>query len=100
MTRNDTIVVASGSCIYNIGSPVEYGRFIAELKIGEVANFTQIALRLVQLQYDRSEFEFKRGTFRIRGMNMDIYPAYEDYGYRVFTQGGIITKITRVSCSA
>lgn len=95
MTRNDTVVVASVSCIYNIGSPVEYGRFIAELKIGETADFTQIALRLVQLQYDRSEFEFKRGTFRIRGMNMDIYPAYEDYGYRVFTQGGIITKITR-----
>src|SRR3989344_3470512 len=83
LTRNDVIVVASVSCIYNIGSPVEYGKFIAEIKVGDVANWNKISRRLVELLYDRSEFEFKRGTFRIRGDYMDIYPAYEDYGIRL-----------------
>ncbi|MEN9327814.1 MAG: hypothetical protein RI947_622 [Candidatus Parcubacteria bacterium] len=95
LTRRDTVVVASVSCIYNIGSPVEYGRFIAEFKLGEPADWTQISLRLVQLQYDRSEFEFKRGTFRIRGNNLDIYPAYEDFGVRIYSTNGVISKITK-----
>ncbi|MEO6509039.1 MAG: DEAD/DEAH box helicase family protein, partial [Patescibacteria group bacterium] len=95
MTRNDAIVVASVSCIYNIGSPVEYGRFIQELEIGNEADWIGISRRLVELQYDRSEFEFKRGTFRIRGQNMDIYPAYEDFGYRVESEAGRITKFTK-----
>lgn len=95
LTRKDTIVVASVSCIYNIGSPVEYGRFIAEINIGDVANWNQLALRLVELLYERSEFEFKRGTFRVRGSYMDIYPAYDDTGYRIESQLGKITKITQ-----
>jgi excinuclease ABC subunit B len=93
LTRPDTIVIASVSCIYNIGSPVEYGKFIAEIKVGERADWTTISRRLVELQYDRSEFEFQRGTFRIRGNYMDIYPAYEDTGYRIFTQNDVVTKI-------
>ena len=52
-------------------------------------------MRLVHLHYDRSEFEFKRGTFRIRGERIDIYPAYEDYGYRVELSADKVTKITR-----
>src|SRR3989338_8077454 len=94
LTRRDTVVVASVSCIYNIGSPVEYGKFILELKIGNESDWMAISRRLVELQYDRSEFEFKRGTFRIRGEYMDIYPAYEDVGYRITSDNGKITKIT------
>ncbi len=95
MTRKDTIVVASVSCIYNIGSPVEYGRFIQELEIGYEADWIGISRRLVELQYDRSEFEFKRGTFRIRGQNMDIYPAYDDFGYRVTSENGKIKNFIK-----
>jgi excinuclease ABC subunit B len=95
MTRPDAIVVASVSCIYNIGSPVEYGKFILELKVGEVRDIGDIGRRLVQLLYQRSEFEFKRGTFRIRGNYMDIYPAYEDYGYRIYLENQIIKKIVK-----
>ncbi len=83
LTRNDVIVVASVSCIYNIGSPVEYGRFILELKKGAQKTHQEVMVRLVELQYDRSEFDFKRGTFRVRGSYIDIYPAYEDRGIRV-----------------
>lgn len=93
LTRKDTVVVASVSCIYNIGSPVEYGKFILNIKIGDKADWNAMARRLIELLYNRSEFEFKRGTFRIRGNYMDIYPAYEDYGYRVHSGGGHIDEI-------
>lgn len=95
LTRSDVIVVASVSCIYNIGSPSEYGKFIAEIKIGDPSDWKTLARRLVELQYDRSEFEFKRGTFRIRGNYIDIYPAYEDSGYRIFEKSGKISEIIK-----
>lgn len=95
LTRKDTIVVASVSCIYNIGSAEEYGKFILELNIGEQANFIEISRRLVALQYERSEFEFKRGSFRIRGSYIDIYPAYEDFGYRVEVIDGKVSSIKK-----
>ncbi|MDO8497701.1 MAG: excinuclease ABC subunit UvrB [bacterium] len=95
LTRKNTVVVASVSCIYNIGSPIEYGKFILELSVGQRADWSQVAVRLAELQYDRSEFEFKRGTFRIRGNRIDIYPAYEDYGYRITEEGGVIKTIIR-----
>ncbi len=95
MTRSDTVVVASVSCIYNIGSPVEYGKFIQEISLGDKADWEKISKRLVQLLYDRSEFEFKRGTFRIRGNYIDIYPAYEDFGYRVYEKSGKIGEIIK-----
>ncbi len=83
LTRSDVVVVASVSCIYNIGSPIEYGRFIMEASVGQKIALKTIARRLIELQYSRSEFDFKRGTFRIRGDKIDIYPAYEDVGYRI-----------------
>jgi len=95
MTRPDAIVVASVSCIYNIGSPLEYGKFILELGIGQKIDMKSVAVRLAELQYDRSEFEFKRGTFRVRGGNVDIYPAYEDTAIRVSTEGNIIASLSQ-----
>ena len=67
LTRADTIVVASVSCIYNIGSPREYGNFVFEFREGMKIKRVQILDRLVDLQYERSEFGFNRGTFRVRG---------------------------------
>src|SRR3989304_544704 len=95
LTRRDVIVVASVSCIYNIGSPVEYGKFMLELEVGGEIDQKSISSRLIELQYERSEFEFKRGTFRIRGDRIDIYPAYEDIGYRVFLKGKTVDKIEK-----
>ncbi len=95
LTRKDVVVVASVSCIYNIGSPVEYGRFILELEIGQKINLKSIGRRLIELQYSRSEFDFKRGTFRMRGDRIDIYPAYEDIGYRVTLDSNKIKKIEK-----
>lgn len=95
LTRNDVVVVASVSCIYNIGSPVEYGRFVLEIEKGAYMNLNDMSLHLAKLHYDRSEFEFKRGTFRIRGNRIDLYPAYEDTGYRIELESGRIAKISR-----
>lgn len=78
LTRPDCIVVASVSCIYNLGSPVEYGRFILELIEGEVIARNTLLLSLTNLQYDRSEYELKRGTYRVRGDTIHVWPAYED----------------------
>ncbi len=80
LTRNDVIVVASVSCIYNIGSPVEYGKFVLELKPGMKITQRDIMVRLADLQYERYEFGFKRGTFRVRGESIDLFPAYSDLG--------------------
>ena len=95
LTRPDVIVVASVSCIYNIGSPLDYGKYTLHLKVGNKFNLHDVQFRLAQLQYDRSEFDFKRGTFRQRGSNIDIYPAYEDIGYRVTHENGITKNITK-----
>lgn len=83
LTRPDTIVVASVSCIYNIGSPKEYGHFVLELKEGMPIARDTIFDRLVQLQYERSDYGFSRSTFRVRGDVIDIFPAYEDTSLRI-----------------
>lgn len=95
LTRKDVIVVASVSCIYNIGSPLEYGKFVLELETGQIIDQKNILKRLVELQYQRSEFEFKRGTFRLRGEMIDVYPAYEDFGYRIEFDGLKIKKFKK-----
>jgi excinuclease ABC subunit B len=93
LTRTDTIVIASVSCIYNLGSPVEYGKFILELRTGMTVEREQILLRLNDLQYDRSEFDFQRGSYRVRGDQIDLYPAYEDRGLRIILTGNKLTRM-------
>ncbi len=83
LTRKDVIVVASVSCIYNLGSPVEYGKFVLELKKGMKIDQKSIIHRLTDLQYDRNEFGFERGSFRVRGESVDLFPAYLDHGLHI-----------------
>ncbi|MFA9288477.1 MAG: excinuclease ABC subunit UvrB [Weeksellaceae bacterium] len=93
LTRKDTVVVASVSCIYNIGSPEEYGKFLIEIKKGDFIDWKQMSVRLTELLYERSEFDFKRGTFRIRGDHMDIYLPYQDYAIRLTEKLNRVDKI-------
>lgn len=97
LTRKDTIVIASVSCIYNIGSPREYGRFIFEFIQGMKVERAQIFDRLLDLQYERSEFGFNRGTFRVRGDTVDIYPAYQDEAVRLDLGIDDIKKVTMIN---
>jgi excinuclease ABC subunit B len=94
LTRKDVIVVASVSCIYNLGSPLEYGKFVLELKPGVKIDQESIILRLIDLQYERNDYGFNRGTFRIRGEDIDLFPAYLDYGLRIVQKNGEIKQIT------
>ncbi|MBI4080345.1 MAG: excinuclease ABC subunit UvrB [Candidatus Levybacteria bacterium] len=83
LTRKDVIVVASVSCIYNIGSPVEYGKFILELAEGLKVGLKDLLNRLTDLQYERNDYEFRRGGFRVRGNTIDLLPAYSDLGVKI-----------------
>ncbi|MBP9703065.1 excinuclease ABC subunit UvrB [Candidatus Woesebacteria bacterium] len=93
MTRNDVIVVASVSCIYNIGDPREYGKFELPIYKGLKTDWKTLGESLIKMQYSRSEFEFSRGTFRLRGGNFDIYPAYQDTAYRISLENNAVTTI-------
>ncbi len=93
LTRKDVIVVASVSCIYNIGSPIEYGKFVLELAKGMKIETRDILLRLTDLQYERNEYGFSRGSFRVRGESVDLFPAYMDHGLRIDMSNGKITDL-------
>lgn len=83
MTRSDVIVVASVSCIYNIGDPKEYGKYELPIFVGLKTDWKNLGEKLINMQYDRSDYEFSRGSFRLRGTTLDIYPAYQDVAYRI-----------------
>lgn len=83
LARQDVIVVASVSCIYNLGSPVNYQEATIELMPGMLIDQKTLMTRLQQLQYKRSDMNFVRGTYRLRGDFIDLYPAYQDFGYRI-----------------
>jgi excinuclease ABC subunit B len=93
LTRRDVIVVASVSCIYNLGSPLEYGKFVMELAQGVKIDQRSILVRLADLQYERNDYGFTRGTFRVRGEDIDLFPAYLDSGLRIAMKNNIIQAI-------
>ena len=95
MTRKDVIVVASVSCIYNLGSPVEYGKVAIELRTGMKLRKSDLLKRLGQTYYERSDFDFKRGTYRVVGDVVDVYPAYQDNGLRLELIDDVLMKITK-----
>lgn len=94
LERRDVIVVASVSCIYGIGSVETYSAMTLELKAGERIDQTALIRRLVEVQYKRNDMDFHRGTFRVRGDSVDIFPAhYEDRAWRVSMFGDEIEGI-------
>ncbi len=97
LTRKDVIIIASVSCIYNLGSPIEYAKSIVELKIGNLFPRKQLLLKLNDLQYNRNDYQFVRGTYRIRGDTLDIYPAYDDTAIRLNFTGDIIQEIQKIN---
>jgi excinuclease ABC subunit B len=93
LSGNDNIVVASVSCIYNIGDPTEFENKTFELKIGNRYSRRQILETFISLFYTRSEMEFKRSTFRVRGEIVEIWPSYTDSFLSLEFQNEILTKI-------
>ena len=93
ISRRDVIVVASVSCIYSIGSPEEYSRYIVMLKRGMRLGIRQLFGQLVDIYYARNDIALERGKFRARGDVVEVRPAYEDFGYRVEFFGDVIERI-------
>jgi len=91
--RRDIIVVASVSCLYGIGNPVEFQKNVIALERDMVISRTQLLKRLVQSLYSRTTAEFNRGNFRIKGDTVDIYPGYDDHAFRVHFFGDEIEEI-------
>lgn len=94
--RRDVIVVASVSCIYGIGNPDEFGKNIIKLKVGEMVARNRLLFALVDILYHRTEVEFKRGTFRVKGDTVDVFLAYADYAIRIYFYGDEIENIQRI----
>jgi excinuclease ABC subunit B len=93
--RRDVIVVASVSCIYGLGAPESYYDMLAYLQVGDADGMPALLSRLVEMQYERTNLDLARGTFRVRGDVLEIAPAYEDTAVRVEFFGDEIEKITR-----
>ncbi len=83
VSRPDAVIVASVSCIFGLGSPEDYKASVIVLNVGETIERDALLRRFVDLQYTRSDFEFKRGTFRVRGDIVELYPAHEETAYRI-----------------
>ncbi|MFA6814175.1 MAG: excinuclease ABC subunit UvrB, partial [Patescibacteria group bacterium] len=96
LTRPDNIVIASVSCIYNLGSPAEYGKFVLEIVEGELIERKTLLLQLSNLQYERSSTDLERGTYRLRGDLIQLWPAYSDIAIRIDTLNNQITKIDEI----
>jgi excinuclease ABC subunit B len=94
--RRDVVVVASVSCIYGIGNPDEFGKNRIQLRTGEVIARNRLLFSLVDILYSRTEADFRRGTFRVKGDTVDIFLAYADYAVRVYFFGDEIESIQRI----
>ncbi|HDN86238.1 MAG: excinuclease ABC subunit B [Candidatus Omnitrophota bacterium] len=93
VSRRDVIVVASVSCIYNLGSPQDYQELILYIQKNQTTSLDSFLSRLVSLQYERNDFDFKRGVFRVRGDSVDIFPTYRERALKVEFFGDTIDKI-------
>jgi excinuclease ABC subunit B len=94
--RRDVIVVASVSCIYGIGNPDEFGKNVIRLEEGQQITRNQLLFSFVDILYSRTEVEFKRGNFRVKGDTVDIFVAYADFAYRIIFWGDEIESIQRI----
>ncbi len=96
LTRRDTIIVASVSCIYGIGSPEDYASMSITIKRGEKRQQDKFVRLLTDIQYHRNDIDFHRGTFRVRGDIVDVFPAGSDAAYRIEFFGNEVERLTRI----
>ncbi|MDA1036587.1 MAG: DEAD/DEAH box helicase family protein, partial [Chloroflexi bacterium] len=96
MTRRDVLIVASVSCIYGLGSPDEYFAFVETISKGERKNRQKLARRLIEMQYQRNDYDLARARFRVRGDTLEIMPSYEDIAIRIEFFGEDVERIVEV----
>ena len=96
LTRRDTIIVASVSCIYGIGSPESYEEMSIDIKVGEQRQQDKFVRLLTDIQYQRNDIDFHRGTFRVKGDVVDVFPSGSDVAYRIEFFGDEVDRVTRI----
>lgn len=96
LTRRDVLIVASVSCIYSLGEPEEYQSFVVNVSKGEKIERNKLVRRFVDMQYERNDYDFSRGKFRIRGDTVEILPAYEEIAIRIEFWGDEIERIVEI----
>jgi excinuclease ABC subunit B len=94
--RRDCVIVASVSCIYGLGSPEAYYGMLLMLEKGQKISRHQILSKLVEILYERNDGDFRRGTFRVRGDTIEIYPTYDDYAYRIELWGDEVESLAQI----
>lgn len=95
--RMDVIIIASVSCIYGLGSPIDYAEMVISLRQGMIKDRDEVIRKLVDIQYNRNDFDFHRGTFRVRGDIVEVFPAYvSNKAYRIEFFGDEIDKISEM----
>ena len=97
MERKDVIIISSVSCIYGLGDPIDYKNMVVSLRPNTIRDRDEIIHKLIEIQYDRNDMDFKRGTFRVRGENLEIFPAsYTDSAVRVEFFDDEIERISEI----
>ena len=96
LTRRDVLIVASVSCIYGLGDPQDYFNLVAQVKVGEIRNRSQLVRQLVDMQYDRNDLELSRAKFRVRGDVLELVPAYEEAAVRIQFFGDEVERIVQL----
>lgn len=97
VSRRDVIIVASVSCIYGLGSPEDYRAMMVGLDVGQVVDRDKVLAKLVDIQYQRNDFEFQPGRFRVRGDCVEIWPTYEEIAFRVEFWGDEVEQISLIN---
>src|SRR3954449_7946678 len=97
VSRSDVLIVASVSCIFGLGSPMEYQRSVLPIRKDVETDRDEMLRKLVDLQYSRNDIDFKRGTFRVRGDVVELHPSYEEFAYRIEFFGDDITTIDAIN---
>src|SRR5947209_11408448 len=97
VSRNDVLLVASVSCIFGLGSPIEYKKSVVPIRKGVETDRDDMLRALIDLQYARNDIDFKRGTFRVRGDVVELHPSYEEFAYRIEFFGDEITAIDMIN---
>ncbi len=97
MSRRDVLIVASVSCIYNLGSPDDYRDMLVLLESGSTVDRDQVIQRLIQIQYERNDYEFIRGRIRVRGDCVEVFPSYEQTAIRIELDGDTVERISEIN---
>ncbi|HMO36160.1 MAG TPA: DEAD/DEAH box helicase family protein, partial [Gemmatales bacterium] len=96
VSRKDTVVISSVSCIYGLGSPKDYYDMMVPLRVGHITDRDEALRKLVDIQYDRNDVAFSRGKFRVRGDTIEVWPAYEEFAYRIEFFGDEVERISAI----